>query len=200
MRVMLSLFFGTCLLSFSFPFDHHLSFLLRFMIDCEISGASWVELPAGRYTLRETDQTVSRCSLEADITFNDLIAHPCQGIWNAVAPLRILSFDIECQGRKGHFPEAQHDPVIQIANVVTLQGSDQPIIKNVFTLNSCLPIVGAQVISSETEVEMLLKWKEFVCRVDPDIITGYNIANFDIPYLLNRAKVTIYISPSLPPS
>jgi len=33
-----------------------------------------------------------------------------------VAPLRILSFDIECQGRKGYFPEAEHDPVIQIAN------------------------------------------------------------------------------------
>ena len=24
--------------------------------------------------------------------------------------------------------------------------------------------------------------------MDPDIITGYNIGNFDIPYLLNRAK------------
>ena len=28
-----------------------------------------------------------------------------------------------------------------------------------------------------------------VCReCDPDIITGYNITNFDLPYLLNRAK------------
>ena len=31
------------------------------------------------------------------------------------------------------------------------------------------------------------KWSEFVKRVDPDIITGYNIVNFDLPYLLNRA-------------
>lgn len=23
---------------------------------------------------------------------------------------------------------------------------------------------------------------------DPDILTGYNIQNFDVPYLLNRAK------------
>lgn len=35
--------------------------------------------------------------------------------------------------------------VIQIANTVTLQGSDIPIIRNVFTLDTCLPIVGAQV-------------------------------------------------------
>lgn len=31
-----------------------------------------------------------------------------------MAPFRILSFDIECAGRKGHFPEATHDPVIQV--------------------------------------------------------------------------------------
>lgn len=39
-----------------------------------------------------------------------------------MAPLRILSFDIECAGRKGIFPEAQMDPVIQIASVVKVQG------------------------------------------------------------------------------
>jgi DNA polymerase delta subunit 1 len=33
-----------------------------------------------------------------------------------------LSFDIECQGRKGHFPEAEHDPVIQIANSLSVYG------------------------------------------------------------------------------
>jgi DNA polymerase delta subunit 1 len=35
---------------------------------------------------------------------------------------------------------------------------------------------------------MLQKWREFVERVDPDLIIGYNISNFDFPYLLDRAK------------
>jgi DNA polymerase delta subunit 1 len=100
-------------------------------------------------------------------------------------------------GRKGHFPEAQHDPVIQIANTVTLQGSSQPMIRNVFTLNTCLPIVGAQVITSSTEAEMLMKWQKFMLDVDADILTGYNIANFDIPYLLNRAKTLEKSEPKL---
>ncbi|KAK4337738.1 hypothetical protein RND71_042225 [Anisodus tanguticus] len=30
-----------------------------------------------------------------------------------MAPFRILSFNNECAGRKGHFPEPTHDPVIQ---------------------------------------------------------------------------------------
>lgn len=33
----------------------------------------------------------------------------------------------------------------------------------------------------------LQSWAEFLRTVDPDIITGYNIQNFDFPYLLNRA-------------
>jgi DNA polymerase delta subunit 1 len=32
------------------------------------------------------------------------------------------------------------------------------------------------------------RWAEFIREVDPDIITGYNIQNFDLTYLLNRAK------------
>jgi DNA polymerase elongation subunit (family B) len=46
-----------------------------------------------------------------------------------------------------------------------------------------------QVICCATEEELLLRWRAFVTACDPDLITGYNIANFDFPYLLNRAKV-----------
>lgn len=169
-------------------YESNVPFVLRFLIDNNISGADWIELPAHTYSIRDKDKKTSRCSLEVDITYNNIVSHECSGPFSSIAPLRILSFDIECQGRKGHFPDALYDPVIQIANTLTLQGSDQPIVRNVFTLNSCLPIVGAQVISSATEEEMLMKWKSFVLTVDPDIMTGYNIANFDIPYLLNRAK------------
>ena len=169
-------------------YESNVPYVLRFMIDNEIQGADWIELPRATYSMRAPTKKVSRCTLEVDVCFTSLVSHPSTGAYSSIAPLRVLSFDIECQGRKGVFPEAQLDPVIQIANTVTLQGSERPIIRNVFTLNSCLPIVGAQVISSETEEEMLMKWKTFVCACDPDVITGYNIANFDIPYLLNRAK------------
>lgn len=125
--------------------------------------------------------------IEADISYDDLLARKSEGEWNKIAPLRILSFDIECQGRKGHFPEAEKDPVIQIANVVSVYGQEKPLIHNVFTLKGCLPIVGAQVISSDQEDDMLNKWRAFLEVSDPDIITGYNVQNFDIPYLLDRA-------------
>jgi DNA polymerase delta subunit 1 len=125
--------------------------------------------------------------LEANISYDDVKIHQPEGDWNKIAPLRILSMDIECQGRKGHFPEAEQDPVIQIANTVTVYGHDKPILQNIFTLKGCLPIVGAQIIASDTEEDMLLKWRVFLQACDPDIITGYNVQNFDIPYILDRA-------------
>ena len=55
----------------------------------------------------------------------------------AIAPLRILSVNIQCAAmRKGAFPEADKDPVIQIANVVVCQGETEPFVKNVFTLGT----------------------------------------------------------------
>jgi DNA polymerase delta subunit 1 len=45
-----------------------------------------------------------------------------------------------------------------------------------------------QVRSFETEGEMLEEWAAFVREMDPDIFTGYNINNFDFPYLIERAR------------
>ena len=39
--------------------------------------------------------------LQVDVAWNKLIVHEPEGEWARVAPFRILSFDIECAGRKG---------------------------------------------------------------------------------------------------
>lgn len=149
-----------------------------------------------------TSSHVNRLMLEC--RWDALISHPPEGDWQKIAPLRILSFDIECAGRKGIFPEANSDPVIQIANMVTIQGKQylqrnfhcspfligekQPFIRNVFTLNTCSHIVGSEVLSYDNEAQMLQEWKNFIVKVDPDVVIGYNVANFDFPYLIDRAK------------
>ena len=130
----------------------------------------------------------SNCQIEAEVSYRDLISHKPVGEWSKMAPLRILSFDIECAGRKGIFPEPEHDPVIQIANVVTRYGEKKPFVRNVFCLDKTSSIVATQIREFDREEKMLSSWRDFVEEVDPDIITGYNIANFDFPYLLDRAK------------
>ena len=138
--------------------------------------------------MREPNACLSRCQIEVDCRPDGIHSYAPHGEWLKMAPLRILSFDIECAGRKGVFPDPQIDPVIQIANMVTRQGESTPFVKNIFTLGSCSHIVGCHVMSFDNEREMLEAWADFVQRVDPDVVIGYNISNFDFPYLLDRAK------------
>uniref|UniRef100_A0A7N6A3U1 DNA polymerase delta catalytic subunit n=1 Tax=Anabas testudineus TaxID=64144 RepID=A0A7N6A3U1_ANATE len=173
----------------SYPsYEANIDFEIRFMVDSDVVGCCWIELPKGKYR-------VSLCQYEVDVGWTDLISHPAEGDWQRIAPLRVLSFDIECAGRKGIFPEPDKDPVIQIASMVQRQGETEPFIRTVFTLQSCASIVGSQILCFTQERQLLQSWAEFLRTVDPDIITGYNIQNFDFPYLLNRAaalKVNLF--------
>ncbi|CAD6251806.1 unnamed protein product [Miscanthus lutarioriparius] len=92
-------------------YESNILFALRFMIDCNIVGGNWIELPAGKY--RKAARVMSYCQLELDCLYSDLVSHAAEGEYSKMAPFRILSFDIECAGRKGHFPEPTHDLVIQ---------------------------------------------------------------------------------------
>ena len=101
---------------------------------------NWIEIPAAKYTLRSETAKVSNCQIEMECSYvaqyamsslsdilhsaDDIVSHFPDGEWAKLAPLRILSFDLECAGRKGIFPEAEIDPVIQIANMVTRQGGN----------------------------------------------------------------------------
>uniref|UniRef100_A0AAX7VGX0 DNA polymerase delta catalytic subunit n=1 Tax=Astatotilapia calliptera TaxID=8154 RepID=A0AAX7VGX0_ASTCA len=161
-------------------YEANIDFEIRFMVDSNVVGCCWIELPKGKYR-------ASLCQYEVDVGWKDLISHPAEGEWQRIAPLRVLSFDIECAGRKGIFPEPDKDPVIQIASMVQRQGETEPFIRTVFTLQSCASIVGSQILCFTQETKLLQSWAEFLRTVDPDIITGYNIQNFDFPYLLNRA-------------
>ena len=168
-------------------FESNIEFEVRFMVDTGVVGCNWIECPPGKYKLRKPIQyqngmevcpntgfttigkgarggsVTSKCQIELDISWEDFVSHPAEGEWQKIAPLRILSFDIECAGRKGIFPEAERDPVIQIANMVVSQGEKAPFIRNVFTLNSCSSIVGSEVISFQKERDLLQVYCSILC-------------------------------------
>lgn len=77
----------------------------------------------------------------------------------SIAPLRIMSFNIEVTTDGVRVPQASRDPIICIGNIVNVQGDDQPFLKNVFSLGSCASIVGTQVYCFEDEMEMLEAWR-----------------------------------------
>lgn len=85
-------------------------------------------------------------------------------------------------------PPLEGDPIIQIGTTVHHYGETQCSYKSIITLGTCAPIENAIVIQCQTERELLLKWKDLIAEINPDIITGYNIFGFDFSYMVERAR------------
>jgi DNA polymerase elongation subunit (family B) len=106
------------------------------------------------------------------------------------APLRILSYDIECFSHDGEFPQAsrKEDPIIQIGSTYTYIGQSDPYRQHIVCLGKTSDIDGAIVESYETEKDLIKGWIREVINSDCDIITGYNIFYFDEAYIYDRCR------------
>jgi DNA polymerase delta subunit 1 len=85
-------------------------------------------------------------------------------------------------------PDLEGDPIIQIGTTVHRYGSRDITERHIFTLGTCDDAEGINVVACKTERELLKKWGDMMSKLDPDIVTGYNIFGFDYNYLDLRAK------------
>ena len=106
-----------------------------------------------------------------------------------IAPFVVASLDIECNSSTGKFPDADvpDDACFQIAVSLCKFGSDEPYEKVCLCYKKT---EGPDVVSFDTEREMLLAFKEYLHDKDIDIITGWNIFGFDLEYIYKRAAMT----------
>jgi DNA polymerase elongation subunit (family B) len=85
-------------------------------------------------------------------------------------------------------PQLKGDSIIQIGTTFHRYGEQAVSRRHVLTLGGCLDIEGTEVVTCDTEVELMMKWSELIRTSDPDILTGYNILGFDFAYLRDRAQ------------
>ena len=96
------------------------------------------------------------------------------------ADLNVLCFDIETYNPLG-VPRYGKDPIIMISYSYKADGKQG---KGVLTFKKIdLPFV--EVLGSE--VEMLERFAALMNELNIDVVSGYNSANFDIKYMLDRA-------------
>jgi DNA polymerase delta subunit 1 len=166
-------------------YESNIDPLVRFIHCQNLNPSGWIELKSKKFNIEEYKQT--NCQIEISAYWQDVLFHDKQDI----APLVIASFDIECTSSDGSFPKAERlgDKVIQIGTTIHRFGEKECFLKHMITLGKCDPIDGVMVESYDTEEEVLLAWTKFIVRLDPDIITGYNIWGFDFKYLYQRAKL-----------
>lgn len=95
---------------------------------------------------------------------------------------------IDYLSNKSGFPQLEGDQIIQIGTTVSRFGSDKILYRHLTSLNTTNRIDGIEVEWYNTEREVILGWKEFIQRLDPDVLTGYNIFGFDMKYIWERTE------------
>lgn len=156
--------------------------ILQFTCFRNIPMSGWVEFEGIECKNKETS-----CDFEYHISCNDI--RPSNLKLITPKPL-ILSFDIEVYSSiKNQFPNASisNDCIFQISMIFW----------NDFTTNYLLSlgnplksIIGedVNVLTFESECDLLISFINLIKKLNPQIITGWNIYNFDFPYIIDRCE------------
>lgn len=159
----------------------------------DLPTAGWIEFYGKKQT---DDEKLTLCDFEYKVKWKNMKAVAK----NTVPRPKILGFDIEVNSSNpSAMPDAHKpgDKVFQISCVLCRYGDSRDIYQK-YLLSLGDPdqnAVGENVIIYKyaTESDLLEGFTEFVRVNGPNIITGYNILCFDIPYMIERAKLNMCI-------
>jgi DNA polymerase I len=155
-------------------FEADILFKYRFMADNNISGMKWYEV-TGNGIQTNTVKTEKKIAAESLKEFDS----------EEYMRFKYMSIDIEVVSGEGGLPDAEKDPIIlfSIYFYPAYNG------KNSLVL-SAKKVRGTNgdTLGFYTEKEMLQEFLRIIDNYDPDLIIGYNINNFDLPYIEVRLR------------
>ncbi len=155
-------------------FEADILFKYRFMSDHGISSMKWYKVVGenSKTTTVKTNKTVFGNSITelADDTYPNF---------------RYLSVDIEVIPSREGLPDAKRDP-IAIISLSFHPGFEKR--KTLILVAKLTKRHDDDVLIFKNETEMLEEFVRIIDRFDPDIITGYNVNGFDLPYILTRLE------------
>lgn len=177
--------------------------IIQFRCEQHLPAANWVSFPGAQVSDAERR---SLCKHEFHVSYRKIRPHPHRT--SIVRPL-MMSIDIEVNSSNPNkVPTAiePEDKIFQISAVLCRQGDpDERYDKYLLTLarNRKGDVVetdhealghDVELLMFNSEGALLQGLRDLILERDPQIIMGYNIFRFDLPYIYDRAKLTFTIS------
>jgi DNA polymerase elongation subunit (family B) len=168
--------------------------ILQFTCCRQISTAGWIKFSGKKI---DFDNQITLCDYEYTVLWKNVSPEKRDNV-----PLpKVMGFDIEVNSSNpSAFPNALKpaDKIFQISCVMSRSGSD-PSLDEKYLLSLGEPdqqITGEDVIiyMFQTESDLLEGFTELIRTENPNIIVGYNILGFDIPFMIARAKLNLCTS------
>lgn len=159
-------------------FEADIPFATRFMIDRGIT--SGIRIPAGTY----------------QVPYEQVIPQEVK------APIRYCIIDIECQDDKGGLPNPDRDAIIcitawdsfeNIYKTFILQNQEKTIMPSSIDISGplesgCFNRTCHEILIYATERELLSGFAKYITEKNPDLLTGWNFLDFDLPFIFGRIK------------
>lgn len=172
-------------------YESDILFRNRFLIDKGLGGMVWVSaegkpVDPTRY-FRTGPPGNSRCeNFACDASFLTSEFTRVENL--SIAPLKYLSFDIECLPLDGGMPSPDVSPIVIMSFCFEPEYRGY---KTLVLVAKHVEGMDGDVICCKNETEMLNKFFEIFCEYDPDLVVGYNQQDFDIPYITDRVKTLV---------
>ena len=154
-------------------FEADILFKYRFMADKKLYGMRWYRVRG--QPIKTTTVKTDKCVKIEEIEEVDKEGN---------VDLKYLSFDIEVFV-KG-LPDPEKDPISMISMVFYPAYNGK---NSIVLLSKPVKKIDSDIRGFRNEKEMLEEFVRIIESFDPDVITGYNINNFDIPYLNQRLRI-----------
>lgn len=162
------------------------------LISCrDLPTTGWIKFSGKRTNEFEK---ITLCDHEFTVRWKNLSAVSEEEI-NYLAKPKIMGFDIEVNSKNtSKMPCANviGDKIFQISCIFCREGDEEKdYIKYILSLgNPNQKVTGKDVniLKFISEGELLEGFTKLVRKENPNIISGYNILGFDIPYMIDRAK------------
>jgi DNA polymerase elongation subunit (family B) len=174
--------------------------VLQFMCSRNVKPAGWFTFTNAK-KIEGDDDKLSSCVHEFEVGHHRIV--PVEK--NTVSAPLIMGFDIEVNSSNPNVAPrigVWEDKVFQISCVFCRNGdAENSYEKYILSLgkNKNGELIDLQqekvgedieILLYNTEAELLTGFTDLVMEKNPQIITGYNIFSFDLPYMYARAKLT----------
>ena len=163
--------------------------ILQFISYRNIPTAGWIDFVGKKV---EDENKITMCHNEYIVKWKNVKPNTTLSI---VAKPLILSFDIEAYSTNpSAMPKANKpgDKVFQISCILYIHGNLENTMKKYILslgeLDSKTVGKDVEILLFDTEYDLIIGFTKFIQEHNANIIIGYNILNFDIPYLIERSK------------
>lgn len=172
----------------SFPvYEHKISTIRKLLTERNLLYSGWL---TGKFEEVDFDEKITNLQNEFRCSYKTL-RQPSQTELEAKTTYpTIFSFDIECYSSN---PKAMpnktnvSDVIFAVSCIYSRMG-DIERQRYLIAIGEDLVVQNAILVQVKDEHELLTELRKLIQKLDPDILIGYNIFGFDIPYTNHRIQ------------